>query len=153
MKQIHFDPTNQEAMNALMDEHGKSKTMYPGTNEQGESVYISIFEDKIVTMTSQSNGWMRKNIYYRDGSRGRRHSSDNKEDNTLAKAMLQSRDRDGRHQVPLEDVEILEMVGDNDYIVRTPDGIRCHALFNPFTGFYFADDVYRVVPNQKEETP
>ena len=69
MKQIHFDPTNQEAMNALMDEHGKSKTMYPGTNEHGESVYISIFEDKIVTMTSQSNDWMRKNIYYRDGSR------------------------------------------------------------------------------------
>ena len=69
MKQIHFDPMNQEAMNALMDEHGKSKTMYPGTNEHGESVYISIFEDKIVTMTSQSNGWTRKNIYYRDGSR------------------------------------------------------------------------------------
>ena len=69
MKQIHFDPTNQEAMNALMDEHGKSKTMYPGTNEHGESVYLSIFEDKIVTMTSQINGWMRKNIYYRDGSR------------------------------------------------------------------------------------
>ena len=74
-----------------------------------------------------------------------------KEDNTLAKAMLQSRDRDGRHQVPLEDVEILEVVGDNDYIVLTPDGIRCHALFNPFTGFYFADDVYRIVPDQKEE--
>ena len=69
MKQIHFEPTNQEDMNALMDEHGKSKTMYPGTNEQGESVYISIFEDKIVTMTSQFNGWVRKNIYYRDGSR------------------------------------------------------------------------------------
>jgi len=69
MKQIHFDPTNQEAMNALMDEHGKSKTMYPDTNEHGESMYISIFENKIVTMTSQINGWMRKNIYYRDGSR------------------------------------------------------------------------------------
>ena len=35
---------------------------------------------------------------------------------------------------------------------RTPDGIRCHALFNPFTGFYFADDVYRVIPDRKEET-
>lgn len=69
MNQIHFDPTNQEAMNALMDEHGKSKTMYPGINEHGESVYISIFEDKIVTMTLQTNRWMRKNIYYRDGSR------------------------------------------------------------------------------------
>ena len=68
MKQIHFDPTDQEAMNKLMDEHGDSKTMYPGTNEHGESVYISIFSDKIVTMTSQTNGWNRKNIYYRDGS-------------------------------------------------------------------------------------
>ena len=69
----------------------------------------------------------------------------------MAKAMLHSRDKDGRHRAELEDVEILEMVGDNDYIVRTPDGIRCHALFNPFTGFYFADDVYRVVPDDKKE--
>ena len=69
MKQIHFDPTDQEAMNKLMDEHGDSKTMYPGTNEHGESVYISIFDDKIVTMTLQTNGWSRKNTYYRDGSR------------------------------------------------------------------------------------
>ena len=69
----------------------------------------------------------------------------------MAKAMLQSRDKDGRHQVPLEDVEILEVAGDNDYIVRTPDGICCHALFNTFTGFYFADDVYRVISERKEE--
>ena len=73
-----------------------------------------------------------------------------KEGFTVAKAMLQSRDKDGRHQVPLEEVEILEVAGDNDYIVRTPDGIRCHALFNPFTGFYFAGDVYRVISDQKE---
>ena len=53
----------------LMDEHGDSKTMYPGKSENGEDVYISIFSDKIVTVTSQSNGWQRKNIYYRDGSR------------------------------------------------------------------------------------
>ena len=69
MKQIHCDPTSQEAMNALMDEHGDSKTMYPGTNEHGEEVHISIFKEKIVTSTRQSNGWTRKNTYYRDGSR------------------------------------------------------------------------------------
>ena len=69
MKQIHFDPTDQEAMNKLMDEHGDSKMMYPGTNENGEEVYISIFNEKIVTSTLQSNGWTRKKIYYRDGSR------------------------------------------------------------------------------------
>ena len=51
MKQIHFDPTDQEAMNKLMDEHGDSKMMYPGTNENGEEVYISIFNEKIVTST------------------------------------------------------------------------------------------------------
>ena len=68
----------------------------------------------------------------------------------MAKAMLQSIDKDGTHRAPLQDVEILEQVGDNDYIVLTPAGIKCHALFNIFTGYFFADDVYRVV---KEEQP
>ena len=63
----------------------------------------------------------------------------------MANAMLQSIDKDGTHRAPLQDVEILEQVGDNDYIVLTPAGIKCHALFNIFTGYYFADDVYRVV--------
>lgn len=70
----------------------------------------------------------------------------------MAKAMLHSRDRDGRHTAELEDVEIVEEAGSNDYIVRTPDGILCHALFNPFTGYYFADDVYRIVTTTKGET-
>ena len=35
MNQIYFDPTDQASMNMLMDEHGDSKTMYPGTNEYG----------------------------------------------------------------------------------------------------------------------
>ena len=69
MEQIVFDPADSEGMLRLMDEHGDSNTMYPGKNEQGEDVYISIFRDKIVTVTSQSNGWQRKNIYYRDGTR------------------------------------------------------------------------------------
>ena len=63
----------------------------------------------------------------------------------MAKAMLQSIDKDGPHRAPLQDVEILEQVGDNDYIVLTPAGVKCHALFNIFTGYFFADDVYRVV--------
>ena len=69
----------------------------------------------------------------------------------MAKAMLQSIDKDGTHRAPLQDVEILEQDGDNDYIVLTPAGIKCHALFNPFTGYYFADDVYRVVTDEKGE--
>ena len=63
----------------------------------------------------------------------------------MAKAMLHSLDRDGTHRVELQEVEILEKAGDNDYIVLTPAGVKCHALFNPFTGCYFADDLYRVV--------
>ena len=68
----------------------------------------------------------------------------------MAKAMLQSIDKDGTHRAPLQDVEILEQVGDNDYIVLTPEGIKCHALFNPFTDYFFADDVYRVVKEAQE---
>ena len=70
----------------------------------------------------------------------------------MAKAMLHSRDRDGAHQAELADVEILWEAGPNDFIVRTPDGICCHALFNPFTGYYFADDIYRIVQETGENT-
>ncbi len=41
-------------------------------------------------------------------------------------AMLHSLDMDGRHNTPLQEVEILRQVADNDYIVRTPAGITCH---------------------------
>ena len=67
----------------------------------------------------------------------------------MAKAMLQSIDKDGTHRAPLQDVEILEQVGDNDYIVLTPAGVKCHALFNIFTGYFFADDVYRIVKDEE----
>ena len=63
----------------------------------------------------------------------------------MVKAMLQSLDRDGTHRAELQDVEILEKVGNNDYIVLTPAGVKCHALYNVFSGYYFADVVYRVV--------
>ena len=66
--EIFFDPHDHHDMLDLMDKYGGSSTMFPGQNENDEPVYISIFYDKIVTMTSQSNGWTRKNIYYRDGS-------------------------------------------------------------------------------------
>ena len=66
MEQIYLDSTDWEGMFKLMDEHGDSKTMFPGTSENGEMVIISIFKDKIVTDTYQKNGWIRKNIYHRD---------------------------------------------------------------------------------------
>jgi hypothetical protein len=33
---------------------------------------------------------------------------------------------------------------DNDYLVDY-NGVMCHALFNPFVGRYYVDDLYGVV--------
>ena len=41
-------------------------------------------------------------------------------------------------------ITVLEKCGDNDYIVEF-NGVKCHAIFNIFTGSYYADDVYRKV--------
>lgn len=65
---INFDPHDLKGMKLLMEKYGESKTMFPGTNENGERVHISIFPDKIVVATFQANDWIRKNTYYQDGS-------------------------------------------------------------------------------------
>ena len=44
----------------------------------------------------------------------------------------------------IEEITILEKVGDNDYIVEYK-GVKCHALFNWFNCIYYADDVYSLV--------
>ena len=66
---IAFDPADLSGMLSLMDAYGNSSTVFPGENEHGEAVYLSIFPDKIVTTTEQENGWVRINIYNRDGTR------------------------------------------------------------------------------------
>ncbi len=71
----------------------------------------------------------------------------------MAMAMLHSQDMDGTHKAELQPIEVLEKAGNNDYIELTPAGVKCHALFNPFTGYWFADDVYRVVDDKKGERP
>ncbi len=42
----------------------------------------------------------------------------------------------------MDEITVLEKVGDNDYIVDYK-GVKCHALFNWFVCEYFADDLYR----------
>ncbi len=44
----------------------------------------------------------------------------------------------------MDEITILEQVGDNDYIVDYK-GVKCHALFNWFNGTYYADDIYTIV--------
>lgn len=65
---ITIDPCDTEGMKLLMDNYGDSTTMFPGKNENGEMVLVSIFHDRIVMGTYQDNGWKRQNIYYRDGT-------------------------------------------------------------------------------------
>jgi hypothetical protein len=42
------------------------------------------------------------------------------------------------------EAELLEKTGDNQYIVNY-NGVKCTAIFNPFVGCYYVDDVYGVV--------
>ena len=46
------------------------------------------------------------------------------------------------------EVTILEKVGDNDYRAEY-QGKVCTAIFNPFVGLYYVDDVYGVVSERK----
>ena len=41
----------------------------------------------------------------------------------------------------LGEAEIMEKIGDNLYLAEY-NGIRCTAVFNPFVGRYFVDDLY-----------
>ena len=45
----------------------------------------------------------------------------------------------------LGEAEIIKCIGDNLYLAEV-NGIRCTALYNFFTGTYFVDDVYGVIP-------
>lgn len=49
-------------------EYGDSDMPFCGNNDDGESVVISVFTDKIVVETLQSNGWTRQNVYWTDGT-------------------------------------------------------------------------------------
>lgn len=42
------------------------------------------------------------------------------------------------------EVTILEKIGDNQYVAEY-NGTRCTAIFNPFSGLYYVDDIYGVL--------
>ena len=67
MNQIQFDGKNPEMLKNLMALYGDQKYPFYGENEDGESTSISIFPDKIVYVTFQHNGWIRKNFYDANG--------------------------------------------------------------------------------------
>jgi hypothetical protein len=49
----------------------------------------------------------------------------------------------------LAEATILKRLGDNDYLADY-NGVKCHAIFNPFVGRYYVDDKYGVIRDQKE---
>ena len=46
----------------------------------------------------------------------------------------------------LGEAEIIRCIGDNLYLAEY-NGVRCTAIFNPFAGAFFVDDVYGIVHN------
>ncbi len=49
----------------------------------------------------------------------------------------------------LGEAEILTKIGDNRYLAEY-NGVRCSAMFNPFVGRYFVDDVYGIQTDKQE---
>lgn len=47
----------------------------------------------------------------------------------------------------LDKAEIIKQIGDNQYLEEYR-GVRCAAIFNPFAGRYFVDDVYGIMEAQ-----
>ena len=46
----------------------------------------------------------------------------------------------------LGEAEIIQRIGDNQYLAEY-SGVRCTAIFNPFAGAYFVDDVFGIIQN------
>ena len=47
----------------------------------------------------------------------------------------------------LGEAEIIKRIGDNQYLAEY-NGVRCTAIFNPFTARYFVDDVFGILPKE-----
>ncbi len=46
-----------------------------------------------------------------------------------------------------DEVTILHENGSNDVVVEYK-GVRCTAIFNPFAGMFYVDDIYGILPDQ-----
>lgn len=63
--------TAYEVLKRKIEAHTKEKgfkSTLSGKNSDDEDVIIIAYEDCIKTKTMQKNGWIRTNVYYKDGS-------------------------------------------------------------------------------------
>ncbi len=61
---------------------------------------------------------------------------------------IHSLKKDGQNV--LAEATIIKRLGDNDYLADY-NGVKCHAIFNPFVGRYYVDDKYRVIRDKEQE--
>jgi len=47
----------------------------------------------------------------------------------------------------LREVSILKRLGDNDYLAEY-NGVKCHAIYNPFVNHFYVDDKYGVIKDK-----
>ena len=55
---------------------------------------------------------------------------------------IHSLKQDGKNV--MAEATIIKRLGDNDYLADY-NGVKCHAIFNPFVGEYYVDDKYSVI--------
>lgn len=65
-KYVDINPDVYAAMIELMDHEKDYPTVLMGENVNGEDTFIDIERDFIEVETHQKNGWIRRNVYWRD---------------------------------------------------------------------------------------
>lgn len=67
MENIYFS-SDYDTINKLIKKYGAKGLFTTGENDEGESIIITIYSDRVVTKTLQKNNWMRINTYWEDGN-------------------------------------------------------------------------------------
>ncbi len=69
-KELTFkvNPKKHDSLLKIMEKYGDSDTRYFGHNQNGEDITVSVFRDHIFITTYQTNGWVRENTYWHDGT-------------------------------------------------------------------------------------
>lgn len=68
MKSIEFDSTDRDGLVKLMNNNELYGHIILCINQNGESMHLSIQEDRIDAHVFQHNHWIRHMVYHRDGT-------------------------------------------------------------------------------------
>ena len=65
---VVFDPDDKKGIQQLIKDHILYPNSLVGQNKLGEQVTVSVNSDNVTQVTFQRNGWLRTNIYWKDGT-------------------------------------------------------------------------------------